>query len=115
MFEAMAGAVMATKIHFSQMKYPFVKKKDRVVAEEIYKNEVNKLEEEEKYEKSRLPESGYMTVEEYEAKSRAKSQKDLIEETYEVIDRVLIESEYPCIGEATYSLYELCGVYYIEM
>jgi len=80
MFEAMAGAVMATKIHFSQMKYPFVKKKDRVVAEEIYKNEVNKLEEEEKYEKSRLPESGYMTVEEYEAKSRAKSQKDLIEE-----------------------------------
>ena len=80
MIEAMAGAVMATKIHFSQMKYPFVKRKDRVVAEEIYKNEVNKLEEEEKYEKSRLPESGYMTVEEYEAKSRAKSQKELIEE-----------------------------------
>ena len=80
MIEAMAGAVMATKIQFSQMKYPFVKRKDRVVAEEIYKNEVNKLEEEEKYEKSRLPESGYMTVEEYEAKSRAKSQKELIEE-----------------------------------
>ena len=59
------------------MKYPFMKKNDRVVAEEIYKNEVNKLEEEEKYEKSKLPESGYMTVEEYEAKSRAKSQKEL--------------------------------------
>jgi hypothetical protein len=80
MFEAMAGAIMATKIHFSQMKYPFMKKNDRVVAEEIYKNEVNKLEEEEKYEKSKLPESGYMTVEEYEAKSRAKSQKELCEE-----------------------------------
>lgn len=80
MIEAMAGAVMATKIHFSQMKYPYMKKKDRVVAEEIYKNEVNKLEEEEKYEKSKLPESGYMTVEEYESKSRAKSKKELIEE-----------------------------------
>ena len=32
MLESMAGMVMATKIHFAQMKYPFVKKKDRVVA-----------------------------------------------------------------------------------
>ena len=54
MFEAMAGMIMATKVHFSQMKYPIVKKNDRVVAEEIYKNEVNKLEEEEKYEKSNV-------------------------------------------------------------
>ena len=49
MFEAMAGMIMATKIHFAQMKIPFIKKKDRIVAEEIYKNEVNKLEETEKY------------------------------------------------------------------
>lgn len=80
MFEAMAGMVMATKIHFAQMKIPFIKKKDRIVAEEIYKNEVNKLEETEKYEKSKLPESGYMTVEEYEAKSRAKSKKEIAED-----------------------------------
>ena len=80
MFEAMAGMIMATKIHFAQMKIPFIKKKDRIVAEEIYKNEVNKLEETEKYEKSKLPESGYMTVEEYEAKSRAKSKKEMAEE-----------------------------------
>ncbi len=80
MFEAMAGMIMATKIHFSQMKIPFIKKRDRIVAEEIYKNEVNKLEETEKYEKSQLPESGYMTVEEYEAKSRAKSKKEIAEE-----------------------------------
>lgn len=80
MFEAMAGMIMATKVHFSQMKYPFVKKRDRVVAETLYQNEVNKLEEEEKYEKSKLPESGYMTVEEYEAKSRAKSKKEIAEE-----------------------------------
>lgn len=80
MFEAMAGMIMATKIHFAQMKIPFIKKKDRIVAEEIYKNEVNKLEETEKYEKSKLPESGYMTVEEYESKSRAKSKKEITEE-----------------------------------
>lgn len=77
MFEALAGAYMAAKVHFAQMKYPFAKRKDRVVAEEIYKNEVQKLEETEKYEKSKLPESGYMTVEEYESKSRAKSRKDV--------------------------------------
>jgi len=80
MFEALAGMVMATKIHFSQMKYPFIKKKDRIVAEKIYQNEVRKIEEFEKYEKSNLPESGYMTVEEYEAKSRAKSRKEMSED-----------------------------------
>ena len=80
MFEAMAGAVMAAKIHFAQMKYPFIKKKDRTVAECVYQNEVNKVEITEEYEKSLLPESGYMTVEEYEAKSRAKTRKDMAEE-----------------------------------
>ena len=80
MFEAMAGMIMATKIHFAKMIIHFIKKKDRIVAEEIYKNEVNKLEETEKYEKSKLPESGYMTVEEYEAKSRSKSKKEIAEE-----------------------------------
>ena len=80
MFEAMAGAVMAAKIHFAQMKYPFIKKKDRTVAECVYQNEVDKVEVTEAYEKSLLPESGYMTVEEYEAKSRAKTRKDIAEE-----------------------------------
>ena len=80
MFEALAGAVMAAKIHFAQMKYPFIKKKDRTVAECVYQNEVDKVEVTEAYEKSLLPESGYMTVEEYEAKSRAKTRKDIVEE-----------------------------------
>lgn len=80
MIEAMAGMIMATKVHFAQMKIPFIKRKDRVVAETLYQNEVNKIEETEKYEKSLLPESGYMTVEEYEAKSRAKSKKEMSEE-----------------------------------
>ena len=80
MLEAMAGAIMAAKIHFAQMKYPYLKRKDRIVAESIYRNEINKVEETEKYEKSLMPESGYMTVEEYEAKSRAKSKKEMAED-----------------------------------
>ncbi len=74
---AMAGLIMAAKVHFNQMKYPIMKKRDRGVAECIYQNEVNKIEVTEKYEKSIMPESGYMTDEEYEAKSRAKSKHDI--------------------------------------
>lgn len=77
MFTTLAGAVMAAKVHFNQMKYPLMKKRDRGVAECIYQNEVEKIEATEKYEKSKLPESGYMTVEEYEAKSRAKTKVDI--------------------------------------
>ena len=84
MFESLAGMVMATKLHFANMEIPFVKKKDRVVAETIYQNKINKIEATEKYEKSKLPESGYMTVEEYEQKSRAKSKKEIMEEVEEV-------------------------------
>ena len=79
MLDALGAMWMDTKINFEEMKYPILKRQDRVVAEEIYKNKVNKLEETEKYEKSKLPESGYMTVEEYEAKSRAKSKKEMAE------------------------------------
>ena len=43
----------------------------------MYHNEVNKLDETEKYEKSILPESGYMTVEEYEAKSRPLTKREI--------------------------------------
>ena len=77
MFESLAGMVMATKMHFAQMKYPFIKRKDRVVAESLYRNEVGKIEQTEKYEKSKMPESGYMTEEEYESKSRAKTKKEI--------------------------------------
>lgn len=77
MFEVMAGMIMAMKIHFNQMKYLVIKKQDRVVAEKIYQNKVDKIGETEKFEKSRLPKSGYMTVEEYEAESRAKTKKEI--------------------------------------
>ena len=62
--------------------YPFINKKDRTVAECVYQNEVDKIEVTEEYQKSLLPESGYMTVEEYEAKSRAKTRKDIAEELF---------------------------------
>ncbi len=77
MMEAFAGMIMAMKVHFQQMKYPFIKRSDHIVAETIYLNEVDKVDEKEKYKKSRMPESGYMTVEEYEALSRGKSKKEI--------------------------------------
>ena len=79
MFEALAGMIMALKIHGTQMKYPVMKRQDRNVAETLYRNEVDKVGETEKYEKSRMPKSGYMTVEEYEAASRAKTKKEINE------------------------------------
>ena len=84
MFEALAGMIMATKIHFSQMKYSITKRNDRVIAETLYRNEVDKVGETEKYEKSRMPKSGYMTVEQYEAESRAKSKKEI---TAKILDK----------------------------
>ena len=77
MTEAFAAFMMAMKIHATQLKYPIMKRKDRVTAETIYRNNVDKIGETEKYEKSRMPKSGYMTVEEYEQQSRAKSVKDI--------------------------------------
>ena len=88
MFEALAGMIMAMKIHFNQMKYSMTKNQDRFVAETIYRNEVDKVGETEKYEKSRMAESGYMTVAEYEAKSRAKTKKEINED-------ILSEAEMP--------------------
>ena len=77
MFSTLAGSIMAMKVHFNQMKYPMMKKRDRGVAECIYQNNVEKIVETEKYQKSRMPESGYMTNEEYEQLSRAKSKHDI--------------------------------------
>ena len=88
MFEAIAGAFMALKIHCQQLKYPLMKRQDRIVAVTIYRNEVDKVGVTEKYEKSRLPESGYMTVAEYEAKSRGQSKK-------EISAKILDEAEMP--------------------
>ena len=79
MLEAFAGMVMAAKMQFAQMKYPIMKRQDRAVAECLYRNEVDKVGETEKYEKGKLPESGYMTVAEYEAKSRAKSKRQIVD------------------------------------
>ena len=84
MFTPLAGAIMAMKIHFSQMKYPIMKKCDRSVAECIYQNKVEKVEITEKYEKSIMPESSYMTVEEYEAKSRAKAKGQIKSEAAQI-------------------------------
>lgn len=77
MFSALAGMIMSAKVHFEQMKYPVIKRQDKQVAECIYKNNIDKKDVTEKYEKSIMPESGYMTVAEYEQKSRAKTRKEI--------------------------------------
>ncbi len=77
MFSALAGMVMAAKVHFEQMKYPITRRQDKVSAEYIYKNKIDKQDVNEKYEKSKMPESGYMTVAEYEAKSRPMTKKEI--------------------------------------
>lgn len=77
MFSTLAGSIMAMKVHFNQMKYPIMKRRDRGVAECIYQNEVEKIDQTEKYQKSLMPESGYMTSEEYEELSRAKNKHEI--------------------------------------
>ena len=88
MYEALAGVIMAIKVHLTEMKYNATKNGDTVVAETIYRNKVDKIGESEKYEKSKMPESGYMTVAEYEAKSRGKKKK-------EINDEILDKAEMP--------------------
>ena len=77
MFSALAGMIMAAKVHCTEIKYNMTRKKDRQVSEMIYRNKIDKIGETEKYEKSCLPESGYMTVAEYEAKSKALTRKEI--------------------------------------
>ena len=77
MFTSLAGMYMAMKVHFTQVKTNMTRKSDQQIAEKIYINKVNKIDEKEKYEKSRLPKSGYMTVAEYETASRGLTKKEI--------------------------------------
>ncbi|MBR1373671.1 hypothetical protein IJ556_04380, partial [bacterium] len=88
MFSPLAGMIMAAKVQFTQLKYPIMRRQDKTVSEYLYKNDVDKHDVKEKYEKSRLPESGYMTMEEYEAKSRAKTKR-------EISAKILTQAEMP--------------------
>ncbi len=88
MFSPLASMLMAAKLQFTQLKYPILRRQDKTVSEYLYKNDVDKQEVKEKYEKSILPESGYMTVEEYESKSRAKTKR-------EISAKILKEPEFP--------------------
>jgi hypothetical protein len=77
MFTALAGMYMAAKVHLMQTTANITKNRDKQVSETLYRNKIDKLDEKEKFMKSKLPESGYMTVEEYEAKSRALTRKNI--------------------------------------
>lgn len=84
MFEAIAGMYMAAKVHFMQTNANLTKRQDQQISETLYKNKVDKKDLSEKFHKSRMPESGYMTVEEYEAKSRPLTRKEI---SAEILDK----------------------------
>ena len=84
MFSALAGMYMSAKLHFTQIKDNVTKRQDNQVSEMIYKNKIDKNDTKEKFQKSRLPESGYMTLEEYEVKSRPLTKKEI---SAEILDK----------------------------
>jgi len=86
MTTSFAAMMMSWHLHCEQTKCKMTKRRDSGVAECIYVNKVNKIEEKEKYEKKKLPQSGYCTVEEYEAASRAKTKDEIKVEKGKVPD-----------------------------
>lgn len=88
MFEALAASYMAMKVHFTQIKNNRTRKHDQQISEYIYKNKVDKQDKKEIFNKSKLPESGYMTVEEYENASRPKTR-------HEISAKILDKAEMP--------------------
>ena len=77
MFTTLAGLYMSAKIHLMQTKANITKRQDQQVSEMIYHNKVNKNETKYNFNKSRMPKSGYMTVEEYEEASRPLTRKEI--------------------------------------
>ncbi len=84
MFTALAGMYMSAKIHMMQVKANLTKNQDQQISETIYKNKVDKQDTKESFNKSKMPESGYMTLEEYEAKSRPLTRKEI---SAEILDK----------------------------
>ena len=77
MFSALAGMYMAAKLQFMQAKANISKHQNQQVSETIYRNKIDKADEKVKFKKSKLPESGYMTVQEYEQKSIGLTRKEI--------------------------------------
>ena len=86
MFTALAGMYMAAKVHFMQTKANMTKNQNQQVSETIYHNKIDKQDAKEKYKRGKLPESGYMTVEEYEQKSRGLTRKEINEKNLDKVD-----------------------------
>ncbi len=84
MFSALAGMYMAAKAQLTHLQLNHQKKRSSQTSELIYRKDVDKKEKKQQFEKKLLPESGYMTVEEYEEKSRAKTRKEI---TAEILDK----------------------------
>ena len=86
MFTALAGMYMAAKVQFMQTKANLTKHQDQQVSETLYHNKVDKADVKEKLKRSKLPQSGYMTVEEYEQQSRGLTRKEINEKNLDKAD-----------------------------
>ena len=86
MFSALAGMYMSAKLHCAQIKTNVTKRQDQQISEMVYKNKIDKKDEKDRYKKSTLPESGYMTLEEYEVKARGLTRKEINEKNLDKPD-----------------------------
>lgn len=72
MFPEAAAIYMMMKVKFENLEIPYIKQKTQIEREYKYQHEADKRELKEDYEKSKLPESGFMLRSEYEERSLSK-------------------------------------------
>ena len=79
MFTTLAGMYMAAKVHFMQTNANISKHNDKHISDTLYHNKIDKQDAKEQFMKSKMPKSGYMTVEEYESLSRGLTRREINE------------------------------------
>ena len=79
MFTTLAGMYMAAKVHFMQTKANISKRHDKHISDTLYYNKIDKQDAKEQFKRSKMPKSGYMTLDEYESLSRGLTRREINE------------------------------------
>ena len=77
MLSELAGLYMMMKVKLSNIEIPFIRENPPAVKEYEYQQKAEKQELKEEYEKSKMPESGFMLRSEYEEKSLSKDKNTI--------------------------------------
>ena len=77
MLSELAGLYMMMKVKLSNIEIPFIRENPPAVKEYEYQQKADKQELKEEYEKSKIPESGFMLRSEYEEKSLSKDKNTI--------------------------------------